>query len=71
MSPQPGHTASVAKRKAKLDAMSQRELIDKLAESISRLCHTVIAKRLEQFFEVIGEEISKPCQCHRSDESSE
>jgi AAA+ superfamily predicted ATPase len=37
----------------------QRELIDGLATSISKLCHTVIAKRLGQFFEVIGEEMAK------------
>ena len=40
----------------------QRKLIDGLAESISRLCHAVIAKRLEQFFEVIGEEVSNNSQ---------
>lgn len=40
----------------------QRKLIDELAESISRLCHTVIARRLEQFFEVIGEEVSNNSQ---------
>jgi len=37
----------------------QRKLIDDLAESVSRLCHQVIARRLGQFFEVIGEEVSK------------
>lgn len=37
----------------------QRERIDKLAKSISGLCHTVIARRLGQFFEVIGEEVQK------------
>jgi hypothetical protein len=37
----------------------QRERIDKLARSISGLCHTVIARRLGQFFEVIGEELQK------------
>jgi hypothetical protein len=37
----------------------QRKLIDELAGSISKLCHTVIARRLGQFFEVIGEELSK------------
>lgn len=47
------------KRQAKLDAMTERELIDALAGSISRLCHQVIARRLEQFFEVIHEEIAK------------
>lgn len=36
----------------------RRELIDELAKSISRLCHTVIARRLSQFFEVIGEEVA-------------
>jgi hypothetical protein len=35
----------------------QRERIDQLARSISGLCHTVIARRLGQFFEVIGEEV--------------
>lgn len=40
----------------------QRELIDELAESISRLCHTVIRRRLGQFFEVIGEEVSNNSQ---------
>lgn len=42
----------------------QRKMIDELAGSISRLCHTVIRRRLEQFFEVffevIGEETQKP-----------
>lgn len=38
----------------------QRKMIDELAGSISRLCHTIIRRRLEQFFEVIGEEIQKP-----------
>lgn len=37
----------------------QRQLIDELAQSISRLCHTVIARRLGQFFEVIGNELAK------------
>ena len=37
----------------------QREMIDKLAKSISKLCHTVITRRLGQFFEVIGEELQK------------
>ena len=37
----------------------QREMINKLAISMSRLCHQVICRRLEQFFEVIGEEIRK------------
>lgn len=37
----------------------QRELINKLAGSISGLCHTVIARRLGQFFEVIGDELQK------------
>ena len=35
------------------------ELVNKLANSISHLCHRVIAKRLGQFFEVIGEELQK------------
>lgn len=35
------------------------KLIDDLAGSISRLCHRVIARRLEQFFKVIGEEVTK------------
>lgn len=38
----------------------QRELIDKMAKSISNLCHKVIARRLGQFFEVIAEEVQKP-----------
>lgn len=37
----------------------QRKLVDQLAKSISGLCHTVIARRLGQFFEVIGEELQK------------
>lgn len=37
----------------------QRKLIDELAGSVSRLCHTVIKRRLEQFFEVIGDEIQR------------
>jgi hypothetical protein len=37
----------------------QRALIDDLAKSMSKLCHAVIRKRLEQFFEVIGEELGK------------
>jgi hypothetical protein len=37
----------------------QRKLIDELTGSISKLCHAVIRKRLEQFFEVIGEEVVK------------
>ncbi len=36
----------------------QRKRIDALAKSISGLCHTVIARRLGQFFEVIGEEVT-------------
>jgi hypothetical protein len=39
------------------EAEEQRDRIDKLAESISGLCHAVIARRLGQFFEVIGEEV--------------
>lgn len=45
----------MAKRKT---AETEREMIDELAKSISKLCHVVIAKRLEQFFEVIGEEVA-------------
>jgi beta-lactamase class A len=37
----------------------QRKLIDELAGSVSKLCHAVIRRRLEQFFEVIGEEVTK------------
>lgn len=37
----------------------QRKLIGDLTKSMSWLCHQVIARRLEQFFEVIGEEVSK------------
>lgn len=37
----------------------QRKLIDDLATSISKLCHAVIARRLGQFFEVIGDEVAK------------
>lgn len=37
----------------------QRKQIDALATSISKLCHAVIAKRLGQFFEVVGDEIAK------------
>lgn len=36
----------------------QRQRIDQLAHSISGLCHMVIARRLGQFFEVIGEEVT-------------
>lgn len=35
------------------------EAIDKLAESISKLCHSVIRRRLGQFFDVIEEELQK------------
>ena len=41
---------------------TEREMVDELAKSISKLCHTVIAKRLEQFFEVIGAEVAKESQ---------
>lgn len=37
----------------------RRRLIDDLSGSISKLCHAVIRKRLEQFFEVIGDEMIK------------
>ena len=37
----------------------QRKIIDDLAESISRLCHQVIRRRLEQLFDVIGDEVVK------------
>lgn len=37
----------------------QRKLIDELAGSVSKLCHVVIRRRLEQFFEVISDEIQK------------
>lgn len=37
----------------------EREMIDKLAESISRLLHIVVARRLEQFFVVIKQEVQK------------
>jgi len=37
----------------------QRKLVDELAGSISKLCHAVICKRLGQFFEVIGSEMTK------------
>lgn len=42
------------------DDDEMRKMVDKLAVSISRLCHMVIAKRLGQFFEVIGDELRKP-----------
>lgn len=37
----------------------EREMVDKLAESISRLLHMVVARKLEQFFEVIKQEVNK------------
>jgi hypothetical protein len=39
-----------------------QKMVDKLAESISGLCHMVIARRLGQFFAVIGEEVRKPAE---------
>lgn len=37
----------------------EREMIDKLAESISSLLHMVVARKLEQFFVVIKQEVQK------------
>lgn len=49
----------MAKRKK---SETEREMIDQLARSISKLCHFVIARRLEQFFEVIGADVAKESQ---------
>lgn len=37
----------------------EKEMIDKLAESISRLLHIVVARKLEQFFVIIKQEVQK------------
>lgn len=37
----------------------ESEMVNELARSISNLCHTVIAKRLGQFFEVIGDQVER------------
>lgn len=42
-----------------LDRAKIKLLVDELAGSISKLCHAVIAKRLNQFFAVIDDEMQK------------
>lgn len=38
---------------------AERQLIDELAKSISKLLHVVVARRLQQFFEVIKQEMQE------------
>lgn len=41
------------------EPFDREKAIDALAKSISKLCHTVIRRRLGQFFEVIEEEVAR------------
>lgn len=50
-------------REREMTPEEKAEAIDKLAESISKLCHAVIRRRLGQFFEVIEEEMAKRTRC--------